>query len=439
MNSNENDFFGREKIWKILYKMAPPVMFAQLIQALYNIVDSLYIGRYSEEGLTALSILYPIQLLMIALAVGTGVGINTFMARLNGLGKRKESEEVAGVGTFLAVAMWIVFAVLGAIGMPAYARMSTSSESVIELVIVYGRIVSIFSIGLFVESIWTKVHQATGNMRIPMVAQIVGAIVNIVLDPIFIFGYFGMPEMGMKGAAIATVIGQLIAAVIVGVGGYKKPPVLSKFWGYIKPIYQNGIPNILMQSAYTIYILGLNLILQTFSDQAVTALGLYYKWQTFFFIPLGGLQTCIVPIISYNYATGAIDRCKKVLWNSFAFGGIFMMIGVLCFECIPSQMLSVFSSDPDVIAIGTWGFRFIGLSFLPMVVSLIFPVFYQALGLGVKSMALTIIRTMVLFVPVGYVLSLFGLDYFWLTFPITEVVTGMVGFIFYRGFLRNEA
>lgn len=437
MNSSDKDYFGKEKIWRILYKMAPPVMFAQLIQALYNIVDSLYIGRYSEDGLTALSILYPIQLLMIALAVGTGVGINTYMARLNGLGRREESEEVAGVGTFLAILMWIVFAVLGMIIMPAYARMSTSSESVIELIVTYGRIVCIFSIGLFLESIWTKVHQATGNMRIPMIAQIVGAVVNIVLDPIFIFGYFGVPEMGLKGAAIATVIGQIVAAVVVGVGGFRKPPVLAKFKGYIKHIYRDGIPNILMQTAYTVYILGLNLILQTFSDQAVTALGLYYKWQTFFFIPLGGLQTCIVPIISYNYATGAIDRCKKVLWNSFIFGGAFMLIGVFCFECIPNQMLRVFSQDPEVISIGTWGFRLIGLSFLPLVVSLIFPVFYQALGLGVKSMALTIIRTVVLFVPVGYVLSLFGLEYFWLTFPITETITGIVGFIFYKSFLKN--
>lgn len=438
MNVNENDFFGKEKIWRILYKLAPPVMFAQLIQALYNIVDSLYIGRYSEEGLTALSILYPVQLLMIALAVGTGVGINTYMARLYGLRRQKEAEEVAGVGTILAVVMWMVFAVLGAAIMPAYARMSTKSDTVIDFIVVYGRIVSIFSIGLFLESIWTKVHQATGNMRIPMIAQIVGAIVNIVLDPILIFGYLGAPEMGLTGAAIATVIGQIVAAVIVGVGGYRKPPMLAKFLGYIKQIYRNGIPNILMQSAYTIYILGLNLILQSFSDQAVTALGLYYKWQTFFFIPLGGLQTCIVPIISYNYATGAIERCKKVLWNSFAFGAIFMMIGVLCFECIPSQMLHVFSKDPEVISIGTWGFRFIGISFLPMVISLIFPVFYQALGLGIKSMALTIIRTVILFVPVGYVLSLFGLEFFWLTFPITETVTAMVGFVFYKSFLKSQ-
>lgn len=281
--------------------------------------------------------------------------------------------------------------------------------------------------------------QATGNMKIPMIAQIVGAVVNIILDPILIFGYMGSPEMGLKGAAIATVIGQIATAIIVGIYGYKKSPTLCKYRTYIKKIYYDGIPNIIMQSAYTLYILGLNLILAGFSDQAVTALGLYYKWQTFFFIPLGGLQTCIVPILSYNYAAYAIERCKKVLWTAMSFGLMFMMIGVICFEGIPTQMLQVFSQDADVISIGTGGFRFIGMSFLPMVTSLIFPVYFQALGYGLKSIVLTIIRTVCLFVPVGYVLSLLGLEYFWMTFPITEIVTSMVGFIFYRQFVKAHS
>lgn len=438
MNSKDKDYFGKERVWKILLKTAPPVMFAQLIQALYNIVDSLYIGRYSEDGLTALSMIYPFQLLMIAFAVGTGVGINTYMSRLNGLKKYKEAEETAGVGTVLGVILWLLFAAIGFFFMPMYAAMSTDSVSVQNLIIVYGRIVSVFGMGLFLESIWTKVLQATGNMKIPMIAQIVGAVVNLILDPILIFGYLGMPQMGLRGAAIATVIGQIAAAVIVGIHGFYKSPALSKYAVYIKKIYHNGIPNIIMQSAYTVYILGLNLILVRFSDQAVTALGLYYKWQTFFFIPLGGLQTCIVPILSYNYAAGSFKRCKEILWTSIKFGLCFMMLGVLCFEAIPSQMLRVFSSDASVISIGTWGFRFIGISFLPMVTSLIFPVYFQALGYGVKSIALTIIRTVILFVPVGYVLSLFGLEYFWMTFMITETITSIVGLIFYRSFVKEH-
>lgn len=431
----EYNFFGQEKINKILLKIAPPVMLAQLIQALYNIVDSFFIGKYSESGLTALSIIYPMQLLMIALAVGTGVGINTGVAFYLGIQKKKKADEIAGIGTLLSILLWGFFAVVCYFVMPAYARMSTDSEIVIRDVIVYGRIVCVFSIGLFAESIWTKIIQANGDMKTPMYAQIIGAITNIILDPILIFGMGGFKELGMAGAAIATVLGQLVAAFIVMRKGFYKSPSISKYPKDILYIYQLGIPNILMQSAYTFYILGLNLILSEFSDQAVTALGLYYKWQTFFFIPLGALQTCIVPVISYNYAAGKIDRCKKTLSLSFIYGVILMFIGTLCFELIPSQMLSVFTNDAKVIEIGTIGFRFIGISFLPMVTSLIYPVFFQAVGHALKSSFLTIIRTVVLFVPLGYVFSRYGLTWFWLTYPVTELITSLIGVIFYKSFL----
>mgnify|MGYP005892890173 FL=1 len=433
-----SQIFGTEKINKVLLKMAPPVMLAQLIQALYNIVDSLFVGRYAESGLTALSIIYPIQLLMIALAVGTGAGINTVMAARLGTGQKDEADEYAGVGTPLAVAMWFVFALVCWLIMPAYARMSTSSEAVIQDVVTYGRIVCVFSFGLFLESIWTKVLQATGDMKTPMFAQIIGAVTNIVLDPLLIFGMLGLPEMGFAGAAIATVAGQIVAALVVMGKGLRKSPALKKYAAHIKTIFRLGVPNMLMQSAYTFYILGLNLILATFSDQAVTALGLYYKWQTFFFIPLGAMQTCIVPVISYNYAARNIERCKKTLSASIVFGMSLMALGTLCFVCIPSQMLRVFTSDELVIAIGRVGFRFVGISFLPMVTSLIFPVFFQAVGSSLKSSLLTVIRTVVLFVPLAYLFSRFGLNWFWLTYPVTEVITSLTGAYFYRQFLNKD-
>lgn len=198
MNATDTtEFFGQEKISKILFKLAPPVMFAQLIQALYNIVDSLFVGKYSDSGLTALSIIYPIQLLMIALAVGTGVGINTVMAAKLGIGNKKEADEYAGVGTPLAIVLWLLFAGICWLIMPGYARMSTNSVTVINDVIVYGRIVCIFSFGLFLESVWTKVIQANGDMKTPMIAQVIGAVTNIIIDPLLIFGMFGLPEMGI--------------------------------------------------------------------------------------------------------------------------------------------------------------------------------------------------------------------------------------------------
>lgn len=271
-------------------------------------------------------------------------------------------------------------------------------------------------------------------MKTPMIAQILGAITNIILDPILIFGMFGTPEMGIAGAAIATVVGQIVAGLVVMKKGFRKPPELSVYKVCIGRIFRLGLPNILMQSAYTFYILGLNLILGGFSDEAVTALGLYYKWQTFFFIPLGAMQTCIVPIISYNYASKKLNRCKNTLKTSVLFGLVLMGLGTLCFLLLPSQMLSVFTSDAKVIEIGSYGFRFVGVSFLPMVTSLIFPVFFQAIGKSLKSSALTVIRTVVLFVPLGYIFSRFGLNFFWLTFPVTEIITSVVGAVFYLPF-----
>ena len=360
------------------------------------------------------------------------------MAAKLGVGNEKEADEYAGVGTPLAGFMWLLFAIICWFAMPFYAKMSTNSEVIIHDVIVYGRIVCVFSFGLFLESIWTKVLQSCGDMKTPMTAQIIGAITNIVLDPLLIFGMFGFPKMGIAGAAVATVSGQIMAALIVMKKGFRKSPHRQVYPHHIAKIFQLGIPNILMQSAYTFYILGLNLILATFSDQAVTALGLYYKWQTFFFIPLGAMQTCIVPVISYNYAARNIERCKKTLSASIVFGMSLMALGTLCFVCIPSQMLRVFTSDELVIAIGRVGFRFVGISFLPMVTSLIFPVFFQAVGSSLKSSLLTVIRTVVLFVPLAYLFSRFGLNWFWLTYPVTEVITSLTGAYFYRQFLNKD-
>lgn len=431
------NLFKHEKPGAILLKMAPPVMLAQLIQALYNIIDSLFVARYSGAGLTALSIIYPVQLLMIALAVGTGVGINTIMAAKLGVDKKEEALEYAGMGAPLAIALWLLFAVIGFAVMPAYARISTSAPDIIADVIQYGRIVCLFSFGVFLESAWTKVLQAEGDMKTPMLAQIIGAVTNMILDPLFIFGLFGLPELGIGGAAAATVAGQIAAALIVMKKGLRKSPARKKYRSYARNIFFRGAPNILMQSTYTFYILGLNLILAGFSDQAVTTLGLYYKWQTFFFIPLGAMQTCIVPVVSFNYAAKDTERCKKILWTSVKFGIALMAVGTLCFTLIPVQMLRVFTSDETVIEIGRIGFRVIGVSFIPMVLSQTFPVFFQAVGSGLKSSCLTVLRTVVLFVPLGFLFSRFGLDWFWLAFPVTEVLTASAGMCFYQQFLKQ--
>ncbi len=432
-----NNYFGTEKISKILFKLAPPVMLAQLIQALYNIVDSVFVGKFSNSGLTALSIVYPLQLLMIALSVGTGVGINTVMASKLGLKQSDKANEFAGVGTPLAIALWGVFAVITYLIMPVYARAQTSSPEVISDVISYGRIVCVFSIGLFLESVWTKILQARGDMKTPTVAQICGAVTNIILDPLLIFGLFGFPRLGITGAAIATVAGQIVAALVVFKKGFYKSPSIKKYPNYIFWIFRFATPNILMQSAYTLYIFGLNMILATFSDAAVTVLGLYYKWQTFFFIPLGAMQTCIVPVISYNYSARMFDRCKKTLNFSLIFGAGLMFLGTLSFGLIPEAMLRFFSSDEAVVEIGITAFKIIGLSFPLLAISLTYPVLFQAVGKSLTSSALTIIRTVFLFVPLAYLFSRFGLQYFWLTYPFTDGITSFIGFILSKKFFKN--
>lgn len=437
MKSDTTNYFAEEKISSILLKLAPPVMLAQLIQALYNIIDSLFVGRFSQSGLTALSIVYPLQLLMIALAVGTGVGINTVMASRLGIGRRKSADDFAGTGTPLALILWLLFAIVCYAIMPSYAKMQTDSPEVIADVISYGRIVCVFSFGLFLESVWTKILQAHGDMKTPMTAQIIGAAVNIVLDPLLIFGLLGLPRMGIAGAAIATVVGQMAAALFVMKKGFYKSPSPRTYPTYFSRIFYFGIPNILMQSAYTFYIFGLNVILAGFSDAAVTVLGLYYKWQTFFFIPLGAMQTCIVPVISFNYASGNMYRCRKVLNTAIAFGVVLMLVGVLCFELLPLPMLKFFSSDPQVHDIGVTAFRIIGISFVPLVTSLTYPVLFQAVGASVKSSLLTVIRTVILFVPLGYLFSKFGLGFFWLTYPVTDTITSLVGFAMCRKFFKN--
>lgn len=433
LKSDDATFFGTVSVAKILLKIAPPVMLAQLIQALYNIVDSFFIGKFSDDGLTALSVIYPVQLLITAIAVGTGVGVNTYMAKLYAQGKDKEAKQAAGVGMFLALLSWVIFSLIAVFAMRPYVMTSAKSEQAMNYAVIYGLIVCVGSIGIFLESIWTKVHQAHGNMKLPMIAQIVGAVVNIGLDPLLIFTC----KLGVAGAAIATIIGQIAAAVIVGIKGFHLPPKIRQCGEHIKQIYKLGYPSILMQVLYTVYIIVLNIILAGFSDEAVTVLGLYYKIQSFFFIPLMGLQTCIVPVLSYNYTTQSYDRCKKIIWESIFIAAAFMIIGTVCFEAFPKALIGIFSQNELTKKIGSVAFRIIGASFIPAAFSLILPTFFQAIGKSVQSVILSLIRQLVCLIPVFYAFSFLGLNYTWVAFPVAEVVTGTIGLNLYFILVRK--
>lgn len=434
--TKEKNLFDESSIWKILLKIAPPVMLAQLIQALYNIVDSFFVGRFSGDGLTALSIIFPIQLIITAVAVGTGVGVNTKMSRYYAMEEKEQADATAGTGTLLAVVSWLIFAVVSSAVMRFYVMTSAESEDAIVYAVTYGRIVCIGSLGIFLESCWSKVHQAGGNMRLPMIAQIAGAVTNIVLDPILIFGWGVFPAMGVAGAAYATVAGQVTAAVITS-SGWRRPPALKEAAVYAGKIYRLGYPSIFMQMLYTVYIVALNVILAGFCDEAVTVLGLYYKVQTFFFIPLSGLQTCIVPLLSYTYAKGEYIRCKKIMTDCVILSMGFMLVGVACFTFIPGQLLHIFSDNLQVLAIGIPAFRIIGLSFLPAVLFLMMPMFFQAIGGALPSVMLSLVRQILCLIPIFWLLSRLGLGWTWMAFPVSEIITGGVGAGMYIHQLRR--
>ena len=431
MKQAGNELFETENIWKILWKIAPPVMLAQLIQSLYNIVDSYFVGRYSGSGLTALSVIFPIQLVIVALAVGTGVGVNILIARQLAEQKYEDANSVAGVGEVLALLTWAVFSVASVFLLPLYIHVSAQSQQVVADAQTYGFIVCIGSLGIFMESIWTKVHQASGNMKLPMAAQIAGAVTNIVLDPLLIFGVGFFPALGIAGAAIATVAGQFVAAILTGIAAFRRPPRPADCLRHAKKIYRLACPSIFMQLLVTLYIVVLNIILAGFSDSAVTVLGLYYKVQTFFFIPLLGFQTCIIPVLSYTFARGSYDRCKSIFKDAVLVALAFMLLGVFCFECLPGQMISLFSRDEQVLSIGIPAFRIIGASFLPAVPALITPIFFQAIGATLPSVLLSLTRQLFCLIPIFWFFSKIGLAYTWLAFPIAETVTMGVGLILY--------
>lgn len=428
---------------RLLFRLAPPVMLAFLIQALYNIVDSYFVGKNSDSGLTALSLIYPIQLLMTALGIGTGVGVNTLIARFDGEKNEEAADGTARTGSFLGLMNWLAFTVVIIPALCFYLRYSSDSESIRRDAAVYGYIVCLGSLGLFMESIWTKILQARGNMTVPLLAQTAGAALNIILDPLLIFGMHGFPRWGVAGAAVATVVGQFAAAVVTGIAAFKGPASRGQIRKYTPMIYKNALPSIVMQSLWTFYIFLLNLILTGFGPAAVIVLGLYYKLQTFFFIPLFGLQNCIVPLISFNYAAGLYSRCKRILFLTLTVSAAFMGVGIVMFTFMPARLLQIFTDNRDVIAIGIPAFRIIAVSFVPVSLSLTLPLFFQAVGKGKESIAVTVVRQIFLLAPLGYLLSLRGLTAFWLTFPLSDTLTVVFGLVLlrrvYKDFMREDA
>lgn len=355
---------GTEPIWRLMRKMSPPVMLSLLIQSIYNIVDSYFVAQYSGAGLTALSLIYPIQLLMTALATGTGTGLGILVSNMDGSGEQNQQKDIVKTGLFLGVLNCILFSTAAMLINGPFFRMSSNQIGVQQQGISYGQVIYLGAMGMFVEGICTKLLQAKGNMMIPMAAQICGALVNLILDPILIFGLWKFPAMGISGAALATVLGQWVAMGITLVA------VVGRFdlTGKVQPklmaqIYGAGAASILMQALYTVYIVGLNLILKQFTEAAVTVLGIYYKLQTFFFIPLMGLQQVTVPLIGYNHGMGSQKRVTETLKCSLCIACAVMLVGTVIFLGIPETLLRIFTTDGETLVIGRTALRIISMAF----------------------------------------------------------------------------
>ena len=423
---------GDTPVGKLLLKLSPPVMLALLIQSVYNIVDSCFVSQYSLSGLTALSIIFPVQLLMTALATGTGTGLNILISRMDGNGESGRQRDVVKSGLWLGIFNFLMFTGAGLLLIGGYYDLSSDQAAVRAAGLQYAQIIFLGSLGLFMESNCTRLLQAKGNMVTPMLAQVTGAVINIVFDPILIFGLFGAPELGVAGAAMATVAGQWAAMFITFRAVLRTYDMGGRFRvGDCAQIYRSGFPSMVMQSLYTLYIVGLNLILKQFTEDAVTVLGIYYKLQTFFFIPLMGLQQVIVPIISFNYGAQNDRRVKDTLRYSVMISGGVMALGTAAFMAFPQELISIFAHSPSILRIGAPALRIISASFIPAGFSMMFTVYFQGIGRGKSSVFITVLRQVVLLVPLAWLFHFRGLQYVWLTFPVTEIISMCCCFYLY--------
>ena len=418
-------------VTKLLFKMSPPVMLALLIQSIYNIADSFFVAKYSTEGLTALSIVYPVQLLITALATGTGAGVNLLISRLDGKGETEAQQDIIKSGLFLNIFHFFLFAIVGNMLANGYFSLSTGNAVVKAQGILYSRIIFSGSLGLFTESVCTKILQARGNMMMPMIAQITGSGVNIILDVILIFGTGRLPAMGIMGAAIATVIGQWVAMMITLSAVVKKYSLTGK----IKPdacrqIYINGIGSIVTQSLYTIYIVGLNMILKIFTENAVTVLGIYYKIQSFFFIPLLGFQQVLLPLFSYHYGAGNSRRNKEILKYSMIFSVVIMAVATGIFFLFPEKLIQIFSTESAILEIGRSAFPVISVSFIFAGITIVITSYLQGIAHIKKSLFIIVLRQIVLLVPLAWLFHFIGLNAVWWTFPVTEIIASMTGVVY---------
>lgn len=434
-NTDKRNIMGYESIGKLIIKISLPIMISMLVQAMYNIVDSIFVSWVSEEALAAVTLAYPLQNLIIAFGIGTAVGVNSLLARKLGEGKEEEASSAARHGLLLAFVTYIVFALFGLFLSRPFLSAFTDSASLLDMADSYAKICLICSFGIFFEITCERIMQATGDSVHPMITQTAGAIFNIIFDPVFIFVF----DMGVAGAAIATVMGQILAGALALFFAYRNRFINLRMKNFkarkstVKDIYAVGFPTIITNSIGTLMVSALNGILIAYSMTAVSVFGIYFKLQSFVFMPVFGLSAGLIPIIAYNYGARNRHRITEAVRKGCIIAFAIMAVGFLIFQLAPQLLLKMFNSTAEMDRIGMISFRIISWSFLFAAFSIAIGSSFQATGYGIFTMITSIGRQLVILVPCAYILSaLMGLDGVWYAFILSDIIGLALTIILYR-------
>ena len=430
---------------RLILSMSVPMILSMLVQALYNVVDSVFVARYSQDALAALSYAFPAQQLMIGVATGTGVGVNSLLSKSLGEKNYEKANKTAANGVLLAMLGFVLFFVFGTFFAEPFIAFQTKTPAVVEAGRQYLSIVTMLSFGIFGEIIFERLMQSTGKTIYTMITQGIGAIVNIILDPIMIFGLLGCPRMGIAGAAYATVIGQIVAFLLAILLNHRYNTEVRLHAKNFKPdgsiigrIYAVGIPSIIMMGIGSIMTTSMNKILNGFSDVAASVFGVYFKLQSFAFMPIFGLNNGVIPVIAYNYGAQKRKRMLHAVRLGCVIATCFMAVGLIFMQCIPAQLLTLFDAGEEMLGIGVPALRIISISFLFAGVCIALSSVFQALGKGVYSMCISFARQLVVLVPAAYLLSLSGdVNAVWWSFPIAEVASIAVSLLMFRRVYRT--
>lgn len=438
MEQTKENKMGVVPVNRLLITMSLPMMASMLVQALYNVVDSIFVSRINENALTAVSLAFPIQTLMVAVAGGTCVGINAILSKALGEKKLDTVNKTAGSGITLMAVSYVIFLLVGLFGAKAFYLSQTDDAQIIQYGYEYLTVVCCLSFGMFVQFVFDRLLQSTGKTLYIMFTQGTGAIINIILDPILIFGWFGMPQMGVRGAAVATVIGQIVAGVMSFCFNITKNDEVQLTLQTLRPdkeivkqIYRVGVPSMVMQAIGSVMTYGMNRILITFTSTATAVFGVYFKLQSFIFMPIFGMNNGLVPILAYNYGAGRKDRFIKALKCGIAYAIAIMVIGLIIFQTVPDMLLKLFDASDDMLHIGVAALKTISYSYLFAGFCIVCGTTFQALGRAGYSMVVSIARQLVVLLPAAYLLSLSGnVNYVWWAFPIAELMSLLMTVIF---------